>query len=116
MNQSTTRFDPNKGLLDALCALFNDDRRRSVESLLTLSASLNVDGLFPETLSVCEEFVGLGRLASLTDINLSVPANSSCQSFGIKPGNYGTNEVVDMLRSLKNHPDAIQFIADMLEV
>ncbi len=34
----------------------------------------------------------------------------------IQPGEYSVNEVVEMLRKHKDNPDAIQFIADMLEV
>ncbi len=33
----------------------------------------------------------------------------------IKPGTYAVNDVVAMLRRFKHNPDAIQFIADMLE-
>ncbi len=33
----------------------------------------------------------------------------------IKPGAYTTNEVVALLRKHKHNPEAIQFIADMLE-
>lgn len=34
---------------------------------------------------------------------------------GIKPGEYAVNELVDMLRQNAHNPDAILFIADMLE-
>ena len=33
----------------------------------------------------------------------------------IEPGIYSLNEVVELLRKHKRNPDAIQFIADMLE-
>jgi hypothetical protein len=33
----------------------------------------------------------------------------------IKPGTYTLQEVVDLLRQHKNNPDAVQFLADMLE-
>jgi len=33
----------------------------------------------------------------------------------IKPGYYTTNEVVQLLRDYRFNPDAVQFIADMLE-
>lgn len=33
----------------------------------------------------------------------------------IKPGEYAVNELVDMLRQNAHNPDAILFIADMLE-
>ena len=33
----------------------------------------------------------------------------------IEPGTYSLNEVVELLRKHKGNPDAIQFIADMLE-
>jgi len=35
---------------------------------------------------------------------------------GIEPGEYTRNEVVDMLRKNAQNPEAITFIADMLEV
>ena len=35
---------------------------------------------------------------------------------GIKPGRYTMNEVVDLLRIHSFDPEAIQFIADMMEV
>lgn len=35
--------------------------------------------------------------------------------YGIAEGYYGQKELVSLLRVLKNNPDAIQFIADMLE-
>ncbi len=34
---------------------------------------------------------------------------------GIRPGYYTRNQVVALLREHKDDPDAIQFIADMLE-
>lgn len=33
----------------------------------------------------------------------------------IKPGKYGLSDLVALLREHKDNPDAIQFIADMLE-
>ena len=35
--------------------------------------------------------------------------------YGIRPGYYTLNEVVQMLRDRKDNPDAVQYIADMLE-
>ena len=35
---------------------------------------------------------------------------------GIEPRLYSHNEVIELLRTHKNDPDAIQFIADMLEM
>lgn len=34
---------------------------------------------------------------------------------GIEPGTYTRNQVVALLREQKNCPEAVQFIADMLE-
>jgi hypothetical protein len=35
--------------------------------------------------------------------------------FGIEPGQYHLQELVGLLRAHKNDPEAIQFIADMME-
>jgi hypothetical protein len=35
--------------------------------------------------------------------------------FGIEPGRYTVAELVELLRVHKNDPEAIQFIADMME-
>lgn len=51
------QLNPNDSLRDALAALYDDDRRRSVQALLELSAIINVGGKFPDTRSVCEEFI-----------------------------------------------------------
>jgi hypothetical protein len=34
---------------------------------------------------------------------------------GFRPGRYGQQEVVEMLRKHKDNPEAVQFIADMME-
>lgn len=44
--------------------------------------------------------------------NLFIPENN----FGIDEGYYSTNQIVDFLRWNSNNPDAICFIADMMEV
>lgn len=36
--------------------------------------------------------------------------------FGILEGYYSTNEIVNLLRKNCNNPQAVQFIADMMEV
>ena len=43
-----------------------------------------------------------------TDLTATYPGD-------IEPGQYRGNEVVDLLRLNKHNPEAIQFIADMLE-
>lgn len=43
--------------------------------------------------------------------NVFFPPNE----FGIKPGYYSRRGIVELLRRHKKNPDAIQFIADMLE-
>ena len=35
--------------------------------------------------------------------------------YGIEQGYYGWSELVDLLRKHKNNPEAIQYIADMME-
>lgn len=50
---------------------------------------------------------------------LLIPDHETDQDEGypgdIEPGIYSLNEVVELLRKHKGNPDAIQFIADMLE-
>lgn len=41
-----------------------------------------------------------------------IPSNQ----FGIAEGNYNTNQIVQLLRDFKNNPEAIEYIADMMEV
>ena len=46
------------------------------------------------------------------DLTLIIPENS----FGIPARTYTINQVVELLRNYKNTPEAIHFIADMMEV
>lgn len=48
---------------------------------------------------------------------LLIPEPDEGQTYpgNIQPGDYTMNELVCLLRTHKNNPEAIQFIADMLE-
>ncbi len=46
-------------------------------------------------------------------ICLTIPSGSN--EHGIEPGDYDLNGIVELLRDHKNDPDAIQYIADMME-
>jgi len=53
-----------------------------------------------------------------TEWSLVVPdhdSDSEVYPGGIEPGRYDINEVVELLRAHKHDPEAIQFIADMME-
>jgi hypothetical protein len=43
------------------------------------------------------------------------PAEGETNPGNIAPGRYTLAELVDLLRDHKNNPEAIQFIADMME-
>lgn len=51
------------------------------------------------------------------NVMVVIPPNDEPAAYpgDIKPGYYTRNQVVDLLRKHKDNPEAIQFLADMLE-
>ena len=48
----------------------------------------------------------------MSEINIYIPENE----YGITEGYYNINEVVNLLRKKCDNPQAVHFIADMMEV